>query len=60
MTVLDEEEQYQEPILQTRINFDSNMSKWGITLPIHYQNSVAAPLQFGNGYVISSHILWLT
>ena len=31
---------------------------YGMKLPIHSQTSTIAPLKFGNGYIISSHILW--
>ena len=54
---------YLGPLLITRININGSMDKklvtWpvecGMTLCIHSQTSMPAPLKFGNGWVISSH-----
>ena len=51
------------PILQTNINFNPGMDKyihykmWDEIIYIHTQTSIQQPFQFGNGYVVSSHIL---
>ena len=40
----------------------SNYTRYGMKLLIHSQTSMVQPLRFGNGYVISSHMLlgmWL-
>ena len=51
------------PFSLTWFNFNPSMVitcpiKCGVKLLIHSQTSTAAPLKFGNGYVISFHILW--